>query len=148
MRTLALSAVILLASCSAASPPLPADPNAFEADAKGAPAVIDQTLTLHGLGQPIGFVSAVARCGDLLLFADSSGQLRRALLSTGETLPSIARDAANMAIGVDCAKQSVYLLGPARGRLSRGRLQVRTFDFADGSERRAYPMELLSSTTG
>ena len=59
------------------------DPNAFEVDAKGASAIVDQTLTIDGLGQPIAYVSAVARCGDLLLFADSSGQVRRLDSTTG-----------------------------------------------------------------
>ncbi|MGE0862847.1 MAG: hypothetical protein AB7P34_03005 [Vicinamibacterales bacterium] len=142
MRILALIPVLVLAGCSAASPP-PTDTNAFEVDAKGAPAVVDQTLTLDGLGQPIAYVSAVARCGDLLLLADSSGQVRRLDVMTGTTLPSIARDAANMSMGVDCASRSIYLFGPSGPRLQRGQLQVQSFDIDSGVLRRAYPLELM-----
>lgn len=140
MRILGLAALVVVAGCAAAPP---RDPNAFEVDANGAPAVIDQTLTLDGLGEPIGYVSAVARCGDLLLFADSSGQVRRHRLTTGETLPSIARDAANMALAVDCATRSVYLFGPSGRRLEGGRLQVAQFDVDTGSQRRSHPFELM-----
>ena len=143
MRVAGLIALILFAGCSATPQPAPPDPNAFETDAKGAAAIVDQTLTLDGLGQPIGFVSAVARCGDLLLFADSSGQVRRHLVVTGETLPSIARDAANLALAVDCATRGVYVFGPAAGRSQRGRLQVTAFDVDTGAQRRVYPLELM-----
>lgn len=142
MRILALIPMLLLAGCSAGSP-LPIDPDAFEVDAGGAPAVVDQTLTLDGLGQPIAYVSAVARCGDLLLFADSSGQVRRLNVTTGTTLPSIARDAASMSMGVDCASRTIYLFGPSGRRLRRGQLQVQSFDIDTGVLRRAYPLELM-----
>lgn len=143
MRVAGLIAVAMLAGCSA--PPLyaPSDPNAFETDAKGAPAAVDQTLTLDGMGEPIGFVSAVSRCGDLLLLADSSGQVRRLNVATGETLPSIARDAANMALGVDCAARSIYLFGPSGQRFQRAQLQVQSFDIDTGGRRRAYPLDLM-----
>ena len=55
MRILGLAALVLVAGCAAAPPP---DPNAFEVDAKGAPAVVDQTLTPDGLGLPLADVSA------------------------------------------------------------------------------------------
>lgn len=143
IRSFALACCVLLSGCSPATRPAPRDPNAFEVDAKGAPAVVDQALTLDGLGQPIAYVSAVARCGDLLLFADSSGQVRRLDVTTGTTLPSIARDAANMSMGVDCAARSVYLFGPSGRRLQRGQLYVQSFDIDTGVRRRAYPLELM-----
>jgi len=143
VRICGLVAVGLFAGCSAAPRSAPLDPNAFEVDAKGAPAVVEQTLTIDGLSEPIGFVSAVARCGDLLLFADSNGLVRRLQLSTGQTLASIARDAANMAMGVDCPSRSIYLFGPAGGRPQRGRLQVIALDLDTGAQRRAYPLELM-----
>jgi hypothetical protein len=142
MRSLALAA-LLLAGCSAAPPAAPPDPDAFAVDAKGAPAAIDQTLTLEGLGEPIGFVSAAARCDDLLLFADSNGLVRRLQLSTGQTLPSIARNAANMAMGVDCPARTVYLFGPSGPRSKRGQLQVQGFDVGTGALRRTYPLEVM-----
>lgn len=143
MRAPGLVMALLLAGCSPAPPPTPPDPNAFEVDAKGAPAVVEQTLTLDGLGEPIGYVSAVARCGDLLLFADSSGQVRRLKFVTGETLPSIARDAANMALAVDCPTRTVYVFGPSGRRLQRGTLQVQAIDVETGELRRTYPLEQM-----
>jgi len=138
--SLALVGCVLLAGCSPATRPL--DPNAFEVDANGAPAVIDQTLTLDGRGHPFAYVSAVARCGDLLLFADSGGQVRRFDMTTGTTLPSIAHDATNMSMGVDCASRSIYLFGPSGRRPPRGKLQVQSFDIDTGVLGRAYPLEL------
>jgi hypothetical protein len=143
MRVAWLVAVILVAGCSSAPPPPPPDPNSFEVDAKGAPAVVERTLTLDGLGEPIGFVSAVSRCGDVLFFADHNGQVRRLNVATGETLPSLARDTANMAMGVDCSNRSIYLFGPAGRRMQRGMLQVQAFDLERGTLRRSYPLKLM-----
>lgn len=142
MRVPGLVVAVLLAGCSSVRPPAPPDPNAFEVDAKGAPAVVEQTLTLDGLGEPIGVLTAVARCGDVLLFADSSGQVRRLNLSTLQTLPSIARDASSMAFGVDCAARSVYLFGPTVTRAKAGRLQVQSFEIDTGTRRRVYPLDV------
>lgn len=143
MRILGPIALALLAGCSTAPPPAPLDANAFAVDAKGATAVIDQTLTLDGLGRPLGFVTSVERCGDLLLFADVNGAVRRMNLANGATLPSIAPDTANMAMAADCGARRVYLFGPSGAGRQRGRLQVATFDFDTGAAARVYPFSMM-----
>jgi hypothetical protein len=133
MRAAGLIAVMLFAGCSSApSPPTP-DPNAFEVDAKGAPAVVDQTLTLDGLGEPIGAILSLARCGDLLMFGDQMAQVRRMELSSGLTLPSIARDTSNMSMAADCEARLLYLLGDPWPKAARGQRQVQAINIDSGA---------------
>lgn len=143
MRIVALAVVVLSAACSAAPPSAPRDPNAFEVDAKGAPAVVEQTLTLDGLGQPIGAVLSSARCDDMLLFSDSMGQVRRMQFGSGRTLPSIARDASNEAMAVDCEARLLYILGDPPIKAPRNQRQVQGFNIDSGVAHTAIPIELM-----
>jgi len=50
----------------------------------------------------------------MLLLADSMGVVRRMTVAGGTTLPSIAQDAANMAMAADCRAREVFLFGRRR----------------------------------
>jgi len=143
MRIRGLAALVLAAGCSAPSPPSAPVPNAFEVDAKGAPAVVDRTLTLDGLGQPIGAVLSMARCGDMLMFSDSMGQVRRMELSSGRTLPSIAPDASNEAMAVDCEARLLYVLGDPPIKAPRNQRQLQGFNIDSGVARPSVPIDLM-----
>ena len=143
MRALGLATAILIAGCTPAPKSTPLDPGAFEVDARGAPAVVDQTLTLDGLGQPIGAVLSMARCDDMLVFSDSMGQVRRMELSSGRTVPSIARDASNEAMAADCQARLLYLLGDPPKKARRSQWQLQAFNIDSGAVGSALPIDLM-----
>ena len=69
MRAVILALVISAAACSERPSP-PADPNAYEVDAKGAPAMVEHRWPLRAPpGDPIGVILSIARCGDVLYAA-------------------------------------------------------------------------------
>lgn len=136
--------VFTLCGCKARPPDATRDPNAFDVDAKGAPAVIDQSWTLQGNGQTIGTIMGAVRCGDILLLSDSQGLIRRLNLVSGRSETSIGEGRENAAIGVDCGTGVVYSLGSVGfGKSSRGRRELSALDMNTGSQRQSSAVELM-----
>ena len=150
MRRFVLALSLTLAACGRTGPAgsttsLPV--SGYEVDARGAQAVIDQSWTLRGNGQPIGTIVGAVRCEDVLLLSDSDGVIRRMNLESGRTEPSIAEGRENAAFGADCDKRLVYTLG-SQGfkRSARSRRILSMIDIDTGEERGSTALDLMMVT--
>lgn len=151
MRCFVLALSLTLAACGRTGPAgsttsLPV--SGYEVDARGATAIVDQSWTLRGNGQPIGTIVGAVRCEDVLLLSDSDGVIRRMNLVSGSTEPSLAEGRENAAIGADCDRRLVYTLGSMGfGKATRGRRVLSILDLDTGAERRSIPLDLMMVTS-
>ena len=134
MRAVILALGISAAACSERPSP-PADPNAYEVDAKGAPAVVEHRWAMRApTGDPIGVILSVARCGDILYAGDINGRILRLNVATGASLPPVNEGALSMALIPVCDRGVLYAVGPAPSRKEQA-VVLTTLDAALGTVR-------------
>lgn len=133
---MAFALVISAGACI--NPASPSDnPNAYEIDAKGAPAMVEHRWTLRvPAGDPIGVILSIARCGDVLYAGDMNGRVLRLNVATGVALPPVNEGALSMALVPACDEDVLYAVGPAPPRKGRSpSIVLTTVDLASGNVR-------------